>query len=283
MKAKILSIILVYNPDIDLLLTNIRSFVEYIDSLIIWENTTLSDEQKKIIYSISPSKIVFHNEGHNKGISHPLNYAWKYAQQHNFDYLLTMDQDSIWENFISYLSNCLERAKHEEAIFGPTLTSNIKNNQPLFMPIEYVITSGCLVPINILNKIKGYETNFFVDGIDIELCFKAREHGYNIYIVSDCRLIQRFGNPQIINILGFKYTTLNYSAQRLYNILYSHFIIIRKYKDKLLFKQVLTLYLLKTPIKIILGEENKWDKLKAIHKGLWKGLKASIKNGITSI
>lgn len=276
MKSKVLSIIVVYNPDINLLLTNIKSFVEDIDLLIVWENTILSNKQREVIKQISPTKIIFHNEKENKGISYPLNYAWKYAQQHNFNYLLTMDQDSIWEDFDSYLNCCLEKISNEEAILGPSLSSNPHNKSQLFTHTEYVITSGCFVPISILNKIGGYETNFFVDGIDIELCCRARMFKYNIYNVNNCRLIQRFGNPQIINILGFKYTTLNYSAQRLYNILYSHFIIMRKYKDKLLFKQVFTQYLLKTPIKIILGEKNKWNKLKAIYKGVWKGLNIPI-------
>lgn len=278
MNTRILSIIIVYNPDLDLLLKNIKSFVQDIDLLLIWENTTLSDEQKRTISQISPSKIIYHNEMQNKGISYPLNYAWKYAQQHDFNFLLTMDQDSIWENFNLYINNCLKRVSYEQAIFGPSLDINI--NQQLFIPKKYVITSGCFIPISILNKIGGYETNFFVDGIDIELCHRARTFGYNTYKVNHCRLIQRFGNPQVINILGFKYTTLNYSAQRLYNILYSHFIIIRKYKDTFLLKQVLTLYILKTPIKIILGEKNKWDKLKAIYKGLSKGLKNSHKSNI---
>lgn len=275
MNTRILSIIIVYNPEIDLLLTNIKSFIQYIDLLLIWENTTLSNEQKKIISQISPLKIIYHNEGQNTGISYSLNYAWQYAQQHNFNFILTMDQDSIWEDFDSYLNNCLEKTSNEEAIFGPSLTTKIKHNQQLFTSVRYVITSGCLIPINILNNIKGYETTFFVDGIDIELCCKARKYGYKIYMVNNCRLIQRFGTPQVINILGFKFKTLNYSPQRLHDILYSHFIIIRKYKEIFLFKQIIV-YILKSTIKIILAEKEKWEKIKAIYKGTWKGIKAPL-------
>lgn len=272
MNTRILSIIIVYNPNIDLLLTNIKSFVEYIDLLLIWENSTLLDEQKEIINLISPTKIIFHNEGQNKGISYPLNYAWKYAQQYSFDYLLTMDQDSIWIGFKSYLNHCLNISKSQKAIFGPNLLS-IENHNQIYRPIDHVITSGCLISIDALNHIGGYNTNFFVDGIDVELCYRAKKYGYNIFQIGECQLKQKFGAPQKVNLLGFKFTTSNYSAERLYNILCNHICIMRKYGiTRTLCKQVFNVYILKFTIKIILGEKDKWNKIKAIYKGIWKGL-----------
>lgn len=276
MKTKILATIIVYNPDLNLLLTNIKSFIDDIDLLLVWENSTLPDKEKEIIKQISSSKIFFHNEGENKGISYPLNYAWLFAQRNEFNYLLTMDQDSIWIGFNSYLNHCLNISKKEKAIFGPNLLPTEKQHE-ICIPFDHVITSGCFIAIEILNKIGGYYTNFFVDGIDVELCYRARKNGYNIYQISECQLKQRFGDPQKINLFGFKFTTNNYSAMRLYNILCNHIIIIRKYgMTKFLCRQIFYIYILKFSIKIILGEKDKWNKIKAIYKGVWKGFTTKI-------
>ena len=52
-----LSIIVVYNPNKDLLVRNICSFVENVDLLMIWQNSVLTDELKNYIASLG--KIIF--------------------------------------------------------------------------------------------------------------------------------------------------------------------------------------------------------------------------------
>lgn len=240
--------------------------------MLVWDNTPSIANLSLLTLPIMQSdKIILCGEGKNQGISYALNYAWRYSQAKGYDCLLSMDQDSVWVNFDNFLNLVSKRLKNEKAIFGPWIGDI--SPKKIFNPVDYIITSGCLIPISILNEIGGYCTEFFVDGIDVELCCHAKSHGYQSYMVSHCFLIQKFGTPEVKKILGRKYVTSNYPPNRLYNILRNHIIILHRYKvSRRIYHIVFNVYIIKFSLKILLGESNKWNKLHAIYKGIWDGL-----------
>ena len=101
---KILAIVVTYYPERDLLEKNISAYIEYVDKVLIWENTP---EEYKLQYRfVEHKKVEYCGDGINS-ISHALNHAWKYAIENGYDYLLTMDQDSLWADFSSFLNNTI--------------------------------------------------------------------------------------------------------------------------------------------------------------------------------
>ena len=99
---KILAIVVTYYPEKNLLKKNINAFIEYVDKVLIWENTP--ESEKLSFRFIHDEKIEYCGDGINS-ISHALNYGWKYAKRNGYDYLLTMDQDSILVNLIQNKKN----------------------------------------------------------------------------------------------------------------------------------------------------------------------------------
>lgn len=92
----ILSIIVTYFPEKELLEKNINAIIHSVDKVLIWENTP-SDQRDKYRF-FNEEKVKYCGDGVNS-ISHALNYAWRYAQDNGYDYLLTMDQDSCFVDF----------------------------------------------------------------------------------------------------------------------------------------------------------------------------------------
>lgn len=269
---KILAIITVYHCDKDLFIKDVQAFIDKVDELLVWNNTPCESANSLAnLLTLESDKIIFCGEEENKGISYALNYAWRYSKEKGYDYLLSMDQDSIWVNFGNYISLVNEKLKKEKAIFGPYMGD--LPPKEVYMPVDYVITSGCLVPISILDEIGGYCSDFFVDGIDVELCYHAKSYGYQSYMVANCSLIQKFGTPEIKKILGKKYVTSNYPPNRIYQILRNHIIILRRYKvSRKMYQIVFNVYIVKFSLKILLGEYDKWSKLYSIYAGVWDGL-----------
>ena len=100
--TKILAIVVTYYPEKDLLEKNVQAFINQVDKVLIWENTPSPD---KLDYRfITHEKVEYHGDGINS-ISRALNYAWEYANENGYDYLLTMDQDSFFENFDYYVAS----------------------------------------------------------------------------------------------------------------------------------------------------------------------------------
>ena len=68
---------------------------------------------------VDSPKIEYVGCGDNVGISRALNFAWEYANDNDYDGILTMDQDSIWDNLGQFLSKIEVSPLKESAIFSP--------------------------------------------------------------------------------------------------------------------------------------------------------------------
>lgn len=266
---RILAIIVSYKPDEELLKRNVNALLPEVDHLIIWENMP---ESESLPYRyFNDEKITYCGEGHNVGISKALNYAWHYAANNGYSYLLTMDQDSIWQNLHEFKHVIFKSSLCKSAIFAPTHHDNIIR-QP-FCELDYCITSGALVPIDVLNTIGGYNESFFVDGIDVELGYRAQKFGFKTLAVADCNLIHRPGMPSKVSFCGFKFMTKNYSPTRLYGITRNFTILHRLYPEKKYVSyQLYHIFLWKYSVRILFGESKKKEKLIAIFKGYIDGL-----------
>jgi len=220
----ILVVIVTFYPDKDLLKTNVASFIEKVDKVLIWENTPDSDKDQ--FRFIQHDKIDYCGDGVNS-ISRALNYAWRYCKQQGYDFLLTMDQDSKWVCFDNFLTNTVYNSDAPYGIWCPQINEN--KNQNLFDLRDSSITSGMLIPIPILDKIGGWDEFFIIDSVDTEFCSHARSIGVNIYSVANCQLVQRYGTPQIAYFWRYSFELRNDSPQRLYYIYRNYVIVMRRY------------------------------------------------------
>ena len=269
---KILAIVVTYYPEKELLISNINAFFNRVDKILVWENTLKNADKYRYIQE--STKLEYCGDGLNS-ISRALNYAWKYANQYGFDYLLTMDQDSLWVNFDYFLSRTVNNIYAPFGIYGPCVNDKVYENE--FYNHD-LITSGMLVPVSILNEIGGYNECFRIDGIDTYLCYSVQEKGYGTYSVANCMLKQRFGDFGGTSFAKFSFSTYNYSSIRLYEIFKSQIIIMRRFKTDANYKKAFRIRIRKWPIKILLAENDKWNKLKAIFKGVKDGLFFNISN-----
>lgn len=265
---KILAVIIVYNPDINLLLKNIKALIENVHGLLIWNNSPNNFDANSLVKL--DDKIIVKSYNDNIGISKALNIAWHYAKDNKYDYLLTMDQDSVWINFKGFLEKFYSFADKVN-IFGPEY--DLQNNVNSICEREYRITSGMLVPLELLDKIGGYYEDFVIDGIDVELCYRAREYGYKVYYIGGSTLEHHAGLNLCCRFLFFKFYSDGYSPMRIHGIIRNHLIIYKRYKvGRMMRNATFIRYYLKMPIKILFGEKNKLRKLSAYFNGLYKGI-----------
>lgn len=271
-EIRILAFVITYYPDISLLRRNLDTFSEHVDHIVIWDNTPTGDKDVSCIAK-EYERTTYLSESENKGISYALNKAWYAAKTGGFDYLLTMDQDSIWQDFKQFISIALS-TESPQGIYGPEVRER-KTSPKTIEVVDYVITSGMLVPITILDHVGGYREDFFVDGIDLEFCLRAKTLGVKTYRLTSCHMRQRFGNPQTTVFLGHHHTS-NYPPQRIKEMLKTHIILLRHYSCSFsLRKKIVMTYFLKLPLKLLFLENNKRTKFKGFFQGIWEGLHGS--------
>ena len=269
---KYLAIVVTYYPEEKLLRKNISAFINEIDKVLIWENT---HESEKYLYRfIDSDKVEYCGDGNNS-ISRALNYAWRYAKKHGYDFILTMDQDSILDGFTS-LKDFATSHLHERIIVGPSLNrDDCSSESPtIITKVETLITSGTLLPVGILDEIGGYDEKLDIDGIDTDISYKADKLGIQLYQLKNVNLVQRFGTPVKRFFCGKEYVISSYSAKRLRSILRAHVYLMRKYSNMSMStrKYIIKHYVLEKTRDIVLFEEKKLPKLVGLYLGIFEGL-----------
>ncbi len=265
---KILVIVVTYYPEKELLERNVQAFIDHVDKVLIWENTPSPD---KLEYRfIKHEKILYCGDGINS-ISRALNYAWEYANENGFDYLLTMDQDSYFENFDYYLDKTIYCQDAPEGIWTPQMNGEqvLKDYEEIDIPI----TSGMLASIDIVNKIGGWNESYTVASVDDEFFLQAHKYRIKKYKVQNASLLQRFGITQEVNIFGHKLELRNYGPQRLYDIYRNNIILIRKYPEIDYLRKNFFHYWLKAIVMVVLFEKQRFSKTSAIIRGIISGLR----------
>lgn len=70
--------------------------------------------------------------------------------------------------------------------------------------VDGVISSGSLVRREAVEKAGLPRSDFFIDFVDFEYCFRFRRHGYKVAMVRDSRLVHAIGVPRtVLKILGY--------------------------------------------------------------------------------
>lgn len=282
MDRKIIGIVVIYKPDIDKLVYNINKYINDISYLIIWDNSSILNSERKIILEkcVNHEKICFAGNGINQGLGIAFNYALNIAIRDEYEFLMTMDQDSEWQNFPNYLSIINKITDSKIAIFGPKVLNAFENyslekyySNCEISSTEFVISSGAVYKVDILSSIGGFAEEYFIDAIDEEVCYRAHANGYDTVIVNSSFLLQEFGLYKKRKIFGKSVATSNYSPFRYYHITRNHLWLARSiYVNRKQKKLMIYNYVLAPAVKILLFEENKLEKIIAIFKGIVDGI-----------
>lgn len=268
---RLLSIVVTYYPEKELLEKNIYAFIDYVDKVLIWENTPESERDKYRF--VEHEKVEYHGDALNS-ISHALNYAWKYAVDNEYDYLLTMDQDSLWDNFEYFKKNTVGNVNVPYGIWCPQINDNVMTL--LYQPTDSSITSGTLIPVDIISKVGGWNEFFAIDSVDTEFFAHVKSIGIGVYRIGNSLLVQRFGNPQKKKFFYCSFELRNDSPKRLYYIYRNYVIAMRKYPTNKSLRNGFHNVWLKRIKWILFFENDGLRKFLAILKGIFDGYKYNV-------
>jgi rhamnosyltransferase len=209
-------IIVTYNPNIQQLKKTMQSIDRQVAHVIIVDNGNTSFLFK------NTDNLILINLGKNYGIAYAQNYGIELAKQHNADFVLLSDQDTIYpENFISEMLGAYERIqdkKHIGAITPIFYDKNKKQNSVIMITkfysiipdvhkiynVAHAISSGSLIPMESLRIIGTMREELFIDYVDFEWCWRALKQGYKIISIPNVSIkhelgdaIKKIGNRKI--------------------------------------------------------------------------------------
>lgn len=207
------AIMITHNPNIDTFYHSIRSIIECVDSVYIFDNASLNIyEIRTLVNNYSNVTLLVSDE--NLGIA-GLNVAANCAIKEGAKLISFFDQDSVLpDNFGKSVSSffckynnavCapLHRDKNklnmlcQRYIFTPfrikKLTIDFDCNVNEFISSDFVIGSGMTISKDIWQRLSGFDERFFLDCADMDFCLRLKEKNIKIYLMTDCIMEHEIG------------------------------------------------------------------------------------------
>jgi rhamnosyltransferase len=275
--SNIACLIITFNPD-EGLLNLVKTIYNQVGSVIIVDNFSRG-ESISILNSIENNykvNIIRNNE--NFGIAKALNQGVSEARDQRIDFVLTFDQDSTpFNNIVDIIDEVFNsyQDKNEIGAIGVNYISNVanakieKSSNKLYFEKDYLITSGCMISVDIFFQIGGFREDFFIDNVDIEYSLKLKKNGKKSLISTKPGMMHKAGDPLRKKILGFTVTSSNHNSFRRYFMSRNHIIVTRDYFFTYpYFILKLNFFYILSILKIIVVEKDVSSKLKKSFKGI---------------
>ncbi len=272
---KLVAVVITYYPDLDEVKQNIKQYIVFVDKIIIWDNTPIAQRVKqKINLPEFEEKIIYLGTEKNEGIAFAINRGIEWAIKNKYSHILTMDQDSCWDNFTFYKNHIIKFMTDQSiGIFSPVIYEQHKREFAEITFVKDAITSGSVYSIEMATKIGGVREDYFIDAVDLEYCYWAKRNGYNTVVIGNAFLKQKFGNQTARYFLNKTYYPANYSATRIFYIIRNHIFLWKEYPELSDFekKRIVNVYIRGRIKEVILFENNKLKKLYMICKSILHG------------
>lgn len=195
---KITAGIVLYNPDEKRFSKCLAALLDQVKEIIIFDNSSRPNFNIKSIIHAHQNRIHYLTENKNKGIAYALNRIMEYACSRGFDWVITMDQDTIvpsnlvtsYRKYLSY--------EGKIGIICPQIIDKRRpylkaKNEPIVENVDMAITSASCTSIDAWKKVGKFDEWLFIDMVDNEFSKRLICSGYKIFQLNDVIVDQQYG------------------------------------------------------------------------------------------
>ncbi len=159
----------------------------------------------------------------NTGVANALNVGVQWAQLVGATMVVTFDQDSLpAPDMVACLLSAYVRLREAGVRVGAVGPLQIDRRSLLPTPfvlaaekgwkralpvagevlaVDHLITSGCLIPLEVIVRTGPMLTELFIDGVDLEWSWRCRAAGFGLFGVGSACLLHAIGD-RVVSIFG---------------------------------------------------------------------------------
>jgi rhamnosyltransferase len=218
----IVAVVVTYQPELATLCRLLCALVPQVSFAVVVDNgSTASIEQwfSQRLPQQLYGKLTFISLEDNQGVASAQNIGIAWAKKNGAEYVVLSDQDSIpHDAMVRELLTAAERLRMQGqrlACVGPRYFDPRHDNPPPFLrvrglrlkrltcegnpivPVDYLVASGCLIPMDVLENVGAMREDLFIDYVDIEWGLRARRLGYQSFGVCTALMTHRLGEMPI--------------------------------------------------------------------------------------
>jgi rhamnosyltransferase len=233
---RITAVVVTYHPDRRRLSALLQALALQATATVVVDNGSELEIVSWLKKEEAAGRIYLRLLGENIGVAAAQNCGIEVAQELQSDYVVLFDHDSLpAPEMVPRLVEVAEEKKVEGwkvAAVGPRYVDPRQNNPPPFIrvvglrlkrracemsdavvEVDYLISSGCLIPMETIQAVGPMREDLFIDYIDIEWGLRAKARGYQSFGVCGAEMFHSLGDDPI-PFLGKKFP--NHSPLRHY-------------------------------------------------------------------
>jgi len=267
-------------------IVNLSILRPQVEGMVVVDNGSTGANLERLREASGEAHFELIENGENLGLAEGLNLGAKWARSQGFEWVMFFDQDSaVTPGLVDTMMRefTTHPLREQVALIVPRY---VDRRTGRILPARYngdgtlkfAMTSGSLMPLSLLEEQGWFEVGLFIGGIDFDYSLRVQCAGYKLLECKDAVLLHAPSSPRVHRLFGATiFMTSNYGAIRRYYSERNRVWLRRKYIGK--FPAIcLELYWssLKEAIKVIIGEEDKWQKIRYIVWGMldgWRGRK----------
>lgn len=230
---KLAATVILFNPPADVY-NNIMSYYNFVDLLIVIDNSSKSNPVLQNAIG-DLSNTVFFQMKDNIGIAKALNIAAQEAMKNGFEWLLTMDQDSCFNesdltNYLGYIDGLDQ--KNMIGMFGVNYENKMPASIYVLEEVSHLITSGSVLNLLAYKKAGPFDERFFIDEVDAEYCYRLKKNDFRICMVKGSLMNHNLGQDIIVRnwFVGKKVRRNIHSPLRIYYMVRNFLLLSSIYK-----------------------------------------------------
>lgn len=289
-EPNVFCVVVAYRPRGPVLRAALDSIAGQGARVIVVDNTEGAGPQP----DVAPARYV--PLGRNMGIAAAQNQGIALALSEGADYIWLSDQDTVYppdflQRMMAAAATCTARGIRFAALapaFFDTLAGKVRpfiRHAPFIQafapaggpnPVADAIASGTLIPAEVLRSVGLMREDLFIDWVDTEWCWRARNlHGLEVIGIGDVVIQHALGD----GLVAFRGRNITMRGPL------RHYYIIRNAIYLALHSNVATL-----PIRLqiafralvwtvaypVIAPAGKWDQLRACSRGLLDGLRGHL-------
>ncbi len=253
---------------------NLATYAARVDGMIVVDDTGSGHG-----WLLEGLEAKYVETGENAGIARALNLGSLLAMEHGADWVLTMDQDSAWDD--DQLAEFLTRSARiatdpAVAIIAPNFHGTGLDTSIDEEECDGAISAGSLVRLSHFKSVGGYNEALFIDQVDFEFGYRLKRRGFRVVRLNGITLRHAVGERREVRILGRTIASDFHSASRKYYMTRNGLYMRKHFKD---FPGPHLERIALLAVGVIALEEDKLNKLRHIAKGVlhhYRGLSGRI-------
>ena len=280
MNTSVCAVVVTHHPS-GAMLQNLQKLLPEVQDVVVVDNGSTAQELETL--RTAAHDLGFHliENSKNLGIAEALNQGVRWSIAKGYSWVLLLDQDSrAHDGYVAAMFQAWLAHPERDRVAGiyprymhPDLGYTELAPRARDGSYLWCITSGTLMPAWIFGQIGWFASEFFIDWVDIEYCFRIRAAGYRILECPQAALAHDPGHSAPSSFLGVCFWPSHHSAVRRYYMSRNRLVVFRRYFSTFPLWTMQAMYAaLRDTMKCFLGERERPRKFRNFLLGTWDGL-----------